>query len=95
MNARNRWTEGISLFAVGIAVGATLGMLFAPRSGEETRDYISDTARTTVDQALAQGQRFAKRAQRAASHAREQMREQIDAATDAGERAYDEAARRV
>lgn len=95
MNARNRWTEGVSVFAVGVAVGAALGMLFAPRSGEETRDYISDSARSTVDGALAQGQRFAKRAQRAASNAREQFREQVEAAADAGERAFDEAARRA
>ena len=44
-----------------------------------------------VDGAVAQGQRWARRAQKAAGHAREQ----IEAATDVGQRAFDEAARRV
>jgi gas vesicle protein len=91
MHSRNRWPETIGVFAVGIAVGTALGVLFAPRSGEETRDSIADTARSGVDGALAQGQRLARRAQKAAGHAREH----IEAAADAGERAFDEAARRV
>jgi gas vesicle protein len=91
MYSRNHWPQAIGVFAVGIAVGTALGMLLAPRSGEETRDYLTDTARSGVDGALAQGQKWARRAQRAASHAREQ----VEAATDAGERAFDEAARHV
>jgi gas vesicle protein len=91
MYSRNRWPEAIGVFAVGIAVGTALGVLLAPRSGEETRDYIADTARRGADGALAQGQKWARRAQRAAG----QAREQIEAATDAGERAFEEAARRV
>jgi gas vesicle protein len=91
MYSRNRWPETIGVFAVGIAVGAALGILLAPRSGEETRDFIADTARSGVDGAVAQGQRWARRAQKAAG----QAREQIEAATDAGQRAFDEAARRV
>jgi gas vesicle protein len=91
MYSRNRWAEAISVFAVGVAVGATVGLLFAPRSGEETRGYIADTARESLDGAVAQGQKWTRRAQRAASHAREQ----VEAATEAGERAFDQAARRV
>jgi gas vesicle protein len=88
---RNRWPESISVFAVGVAVGAALGMLFAPRSGEETREHIADTARESLDGVVAQGQKWTRRAQRAASHAREQ----VEAAADAGERAFDNAARHV
>jgi gas vesicle protein len=91
MYARNRWPEAISVFAVGVAVGAAMGLLFAPRSGEETREYVADTARESLDGAVAQGQKWTRRAQRAASYAREQ----VEAATDAGERAFDQAARRV
>jgi len=72
-------------------VGAALGLLFAPRSGEETRDFIADTARDSLDGAVAQGQKWTRRAQRAAIHAREQ----VEAATEAGERAFDQAARRA
>ena len=44
MYSRNRWPETIGVFAVGIAVGTALGILLAPRSGEETRDYLAAKA---------------------------------------------------
>ena len=34
----------ISYFMVGLGVGALLGILFAPKSGEETREYLSNKA---------------------------------------------------
>ncbi len=33
---------GVALFGLGILVGAGVGMLFAPKSGRELRDDISD-----------------------------------------------------
>ncbi len=33
----------------GIAIGATLGLLFAPQSGEETRHKIKKVARTSSE----------------------------------------------
>ena len=30
MTTKHNWTESISAFAVGVGVGAALGMLFAP-----------------------------------------------------------------
>ena len=32
------------LFLTGLGIGAGLAVLFAPRSGEETREWIADTA---------------------------------------------------
>ena len=34
----------ISFFLVGLGIGAAVGVLFAPRSGEETRDLITQKA---------------------------------------------------
>jgi hypothetical protein len=40
---------GAGAFALGIAVGAGLGVLFAPRSGQETRGAIRDAVRTRIE----------------------------------------------
>jgi len=40
----NETGSKISLFVVGLGVGALIGILFAPKSGEETRDWISANA---------------------------------------------------
>lgn len=36
--------NGISSFILGGLIGAGLGLLFAPRTGRETREYLSDKA---------------------------------------------------
>jgi gas vesicle protein len=42
----------LSSFLVGVGIGATVALLFAPRSGEETREMISEKAE--------EGRRYAK-----------------------------------
>jgi gas vesicle protein len=37
-------TDGFASFLVGVAVGVGLGLLFAPKSGEETREIIKKKA---------------------------------------------------
>ncbi len=34
----------VTYFLVGLGVGALVGILFAPKSGEETRDYLAKKA---------------------------------------------------
>ena len=36
-------------FTVGAALGAITGILLAPKSGEETREMIADTAKDVLD----------------------------------------------
>ena len=36
--------NGLSSFLLGLGVGVGLGMLFAPKSGQETRDFIKNKA---------------------------------------------------
>ena len=40
----NERTNGLLGFLAGAAVGATLGVLFAPRSGKETRERLANKA---------------------------------------------------
>ena len=52
MSNRMRWTESVSALALGLGVGAALGLLFAP-SGRDTRNSVIDSARETLDGATA------------------------------------------
>jgi gas vesicle protein len=89
MMRRNRLPETISIFAVGIAVGATLGVLFAPKSGRDTQEFLSEGARDQFDSAVARGKAWAKTAKRTVGSVKDHLMD----ATDAGERAFDEASR--
>lgn len=45
-------------FLLGFGIGVTVGMLFAPKSGTETREYISSKANEGTDYLLKQGQQL-------------------------------------
>jgi gas vesicle protein len=56
MSGRNNWTERASAFAIGLGVGAALGILLAPRSGNDTRNLVARRAKDSVDGAIAAGE---------------------------------------
>src|SRR5690242_14671277 len=41
--------NGLSSFLLGLGVGVGIGMLFAPKSGKETRDIIKNKAGESTD----------------------------------------------
>ena len=41
--------NGLSSFLIGLGVGVGIGMLFAPKSGAETRDFIKNKAGESGD----------------------------------------------
>jgi hypothetical protein len=50
---------GIGLFSVGVLVGAGLGLLFAPRRGDEMRTAMTEAWRTRqANRAAGMGQEF-------------------------------------
>jgi gas vesicle protein len=87
MNGRMRWTESISTFVVGLGVGAALGVLLAPRSGDDTREYILASAKDGVDGAVAAGEKLTQRAQQGIDEAKGRVRH----AKEVGEQAFREA----
>jgi gas vesicle protein len=91
MARRSGWTETVSAFAVGLGIGAAIGVLLAPKAGEETRDDIADSAKEGVDQAVSKGREWAGRAQKATSEAVNEAKNQVRDAIDAGGQAYREA----
>jgi gas vesicle protein len=82
--SRTRWPETFVGFVIGLGVGATLGVLFAPRSGEEMRDHLSGGARDAVDDAMAAGRKFTRRAKRAV----DEVAEHVKDATEVAEQAF-------
>jgi gas vesicle protein len=71
-------------FAVGLGIGAALGVLFAPKSGEETREYLADGTMDAIDDVVTTGRKLRKRARQAVNDAAERVMD----ATTVGERAY-------
>jgi len=82
--SHNKWSNKYTTFVVGIGVGALLALLFAPSSGEETRDYISSTVKKGIDDAASTGKRWKRRAQETV----DDVKSSVVGAVEAGQDAY-------
>jgi gas vesicle protein len=91
MSGKNGWAETFSAFAVGVGVGTALGILFAPKAGEDLRSDLAGNAREGLDQAVSKGREWAGRAQKVAGDAVDQAKSQVRDAVDEGGQAYREA----
>ena len=55
--------RGTVNFSVGLSIGIALGLLFAPVSGGEARDWLAGTAEDNVKRLRRQGRRWVFQAQ--------------------------------
>jgi gas vesicle protein len=55
--------RGTSAFLIGLGIGACLALLFAPLSGEETREWLMDNAENKFKRLRRQGRRWAYQVQ--------------------------------
>jgi gas vesicle protein len=81
----------VSFFMVGLGIGALVGILFAPKSGEETREYLSSKAEEGRDYAQKKARELRERAEDLIERSKEIMARQKDAistAVDAGKETY-------
>jgi len=81
----------VSFFLVGLGIGALLGILFAPKSGEETRDYLSSKADEGREYAQRKARELRERAEDLIERSKEIMSKQKDAlssAVEAGKETY-------
>lgn len=81
----------VSFFLVGLGIGALVGILFAPKSGEETREYLSNRADEGREYAQKKARELRERAEDLIERSKEIMAKQkdsISAAVDAGKDAY-------
>jgi len=81
-------------FLAGLGVGALAGVLYAPRSGSETREVLRARAEEGREYVRNRGREAREQAEEWAGRGREvvnQQKEQFRAAYEAGRQAYHEA----
>ena len=77
MNVERTFFLGLG---AGLGAGWALGIIFAPRSGKETQDLISQTAHEGFDKVLSTGQKAVCQMKDAASNTVAQVEGVLDAA---------------
>jgi gas vesicle protein len=86
--------NGLSAFLLGLGVGVGIGMLFAPKSGSETREYIKTKAGEGSDYIKQRGSEFRETASGWVDRGKEAVGRQKDNLSDAleaGKQAYRDA----
>jgi gas vesicle protein len=92
--SENNGSNSFVWFLAGLGIGALAGVLYAPRSGDETRDVLRaraeegrDYVRTRAREARDQASQWVDRGKDVVS----QQKDQFRAAYEAGRQAYQEA----
>jgi gas vesicle protein len=88
--AQNVISKG-NYFLMGIGIGSLIGLLFAPKSGVQTREYLAKKANKAKEFARLQARDLRNRAEDAVESGMEtisQTKEQIAMAINAGREAY-------
>jgi gas vesicle protein len=83
-----------SYFFLGLGLGVAVGVLFAPKSGEETREYIRAKTGEGADYMKRRSSELRDAATDALDRGKDSLRKQKDnlsAAIDAGKQAYRDA----
>ena len=83
----------LSYFFLGLGIGVAVGILFAPKSGEETREIIRSKAGEGKDYLRRRGEEMRERAEDLVERGKtavQRQKEQLNAAVDAGRQAYRE-----
>lgn len=87
----NNGGSNLAFFLAGLGLGAALALLFAPKSGEETREYLAQKAGEGRDYVTAKGRDLRRQAEDLVERGKDivtQQKEQLAAAFDAGKQAY-------
>ncbi|HLX42861.1 MAG TPA: YtxH domain-containing protein [Bryobacteraceae bacterium] len=84
----------LSYFFLGLGLGVAVGVLFAPKSGTETRELLKSRANEGADFVKRRSTELRDQAAEAVDRSKETLRRQKDnlsAAVEAGKQAYREA----
>jgi gas vesicle protein len=83
----------VVFFLAGLGIGAIVALLFAPKSGKETRDFIAQKADEGRDYVKNKSVEFRKQAEDAVDKGKDlvtKQKELLSAALEAGKQAYQE-----
>lgn len=81
----------ISYFIVGLGIGTLVGILFAPKSGEETRDFLSQKADEGREYAQKKARELRERAEDLIERSKDIINREkgsLAAAVEAGKETY-------
>ena len=81
----------VTYFIVGLGVGALMGVLFAPKSGEETRDFLAKRADDGREFAQKKARELRERADELIERGKDvatRKRDSLTAAVEAGREAF-------
>jgi gas vesicle protein len=81
----------VSYFLVGLGVGALVGVLFAPKSGEDTREFLSKRADDGREFAQKKARELRERADDLIERGKDvasKKRDSLSAAVEAGREAF-------
>ena len=81
----------VNYFLVGLGIGSAVGILFAPKSGEETREYIAKKTKEGNEFVRKKAHEVRARAEETVEHGMDmiaQTKDQIAMAIDAGVETY-------
>ena len=91
MREENNPVSKLGYFLVGGGIGAVIALLFAPRSGRETRDIITQKAVESKEKITSAGRDVSERVSGYVDKGKDVVntqKEQISAAIEAGKQAY-------
>ncbi|HYE24945.1 MAG TPA: YtxH domain-containing protein [Clostridia bacterium] len=96
--ADDNGSSGLLWFLAGLGIGAAVGVLYAPKSGRETREAILNYAEEGRELVRDRAREYREQAQDLYERSREtfsQQKDQIRSAVEAGRQAYREATQEV
>jgi gas vesicle protein len=93
MSEEGNGATNLGFFLAGLGMGAILALLFAPRSGKETREYIAGKAEEGREYVKTKTEELRRQAEGAVEKGKDlvtKQKELLSAALEAGKQAYQE-----
>jgi gas vesicle protein len=84
--AEDSRSYGLAWFLAGLGVGAVVGILYAPKSGKETREDIASGARESAEYLRARTREAAENVSAIVDRSKEQISEYVDRGREAVDR---------